>query len=29
MYILLSGRSGFGGDTDKEIMDKVIIAEYD
>ena len=29
MYILLSGRPPFGGDTDKEIMDKVIIGEYD
>ena len=29
MYILLSGRPPFGGDNDKEIMDKVIIGKYD
>ena len=29
MYILLSGRPPFGGDSDKEIMDKVAKGEYD
>ena len=29
MYILLSGRPPFGGDNDKEIMEKVIIGKYD
>ena len=29
MYILLSGRPPFGGDNDKEIMDKVIVGKYD
>ena len=29
MYILLSGRPPFGGDNDKEIMEKVIVGKYD
>ena len=29
MYIVLSGRPPFGGDSDKEIMDKVAKGEYD
>ena len=29
MYILLSGRPPFGGDNDKEIMDKVALGKYD
>ena len=29
MYILLSGRPPFGGDSDKEIMDKVATGKYD
>ena len=29
LYILLSGRPPFGGDTDKEIMDNVTMGKYD
>ena len=29
MYILLSGRPPFPGDSDKEIMDKVALGKYD